>query len=52
MSPSPVLKQSQSSMQGQTQVSSGLETDPLLFDNYTLNAKAWDELFADAGAGP
>ena len=45
MSPSPVL-QSQSLTQGQTQVMPGSETGPLLFQDYTLNPNAWDELFA------
>src|SRR5208337_838463 len=48
MSPSPML-QTQSSTQGQTQVMPGLEIGPLLFEDYTLNPKAWDELFAAPG---
>ena len=51
MSPSPVLQQTQSSTQGQTQVMPGSETGPLLFEDYTLNPKAWDELFAAPGQG-
>ena len=48
MSPSPLL-QTQSSTEGQTQVIPGPETDPLLFEDYTLNPKAWDELLAAPG---
>lgn len=55
MSSSPVLQQSQSqsqsSMQDQPKVPVGTETDALLFENYTLNPKAWDELFAAPGRG-
>ena len=56
MSPSPLLKQTQSSTQSgstqnQTQNLSPPQTDPLLFENYTLNPKAWDELFAGPGRG-
>ena len=50
MSPSPML-QTQSFTQGQTQVMPGPETGPLLFQDYTLNPKAWDELFAAPGQG-
>src|SRR5271157_3791841 len=49
MSPSPVLQQTQSSSDGQTQVMPGPQSDPLLFEDYTLNPTAWDELFAAPG---
>jgi uncharacterized circularly permuted ATP-grasp superfamily protein len=41
--------QTQTDMQSQTQMMHGAEAEPLLFQNYTLNPKAWDELFAAPG---
>jgi uncharacterized circularly permuted ATP-grasp superfamily protein len=50
MFPGPTLdKQTRTSSQTQTQHMPGPEAEPLLFQDYELHSKAWDELFAAPG---
>jgi uncharacterized circularly permuted ATP-grasp superfamily protein len=48
---SAVGSQTQTDLRGQTQTQSmtGPDVEPLLFENYTKNPSAWDELFAAPG---
>ena len=41
--------QTQTDMQSQSQMMPASDDEPRLFQNYTLNPKAWDELFAGPG---
>lgn len=54
MSPVPTLQVQthvNSQMQTQTQTAANRETEHRLFEDYALNPKAWDELFAAPGQG-
>jgi len=52
MSPIPILEaKNQVSSQTQTQTAAGRETEHRLFQDYSINPRAWDELFAAPGEG-